>query len=76
MEYAKDISILIPLYNEVESLPELTAWIRRVLEKEGLSYELLMIDDGSTDGSWAKIKELSAENPDMTARYSFFTLFS
>ncbi len=65
MEYAKDISILIPLYNEVESLPELTAWIRRVLEKEGLSYELLMIDDGSTDGSWAKIKELSAENPDI-----------
>ncbi len=65
MEYAKDISILIPLYNEVESLPELTAWIRRVLEKEGLSYEMLMIDDGSTDGSWAKIKELSAENPDI-----------
>ena len=65
MEYAKDISILIPLYNEVESLPELTAWIRRVLEKEGLSYELLMIDDGSTDGSWAKIKDLSAENPDI-----------
>ena len=65
MEYAKDISILIPLYNEVESLPELTAWIRRVLEKEGLSYEMLMIDDGSTDGSWAKIKDLSAENPDI-----------
>ena len=65
MEYAKDISILIPLYNEIESLPELTAWIRRVLEKEGLSYEMLMIDDGSTDGSWAKIKELSAENPDI-----------
>ena len=63
MDYAKDISILVPLYNEVESLPELTDWIRRVLEREGLSYELLMIDDGSTDGSWDKIKELAAGDP-------------
>ena len=63
MEYSKDISIIVPLYNEVESLPELAAWIRRVLEQEGLSYELLMVDDGSTDGSWEKIRELSKTDP-------------
>lgn len=50
MEYSKDISIIVPLLNEKESLPELVAWIRRVVEKEGWTYEIIMIDDGSTDG--------------------------
>ena len=62
MEYSKDISIIVPLLNEKESLPELVAWIRRVVEKEGWTYEIIMIDDGSTDGSWDNIKELSASD--------------
>lgn len=55
-----DISIIIPLLNEKESLPELTSWIREVMLKNGLKYEIIMVDDGSTDGSWDKIKELAA----------------
>ena len=62
MEYSKDISIIVPLLNEKESLPELVAWIRRVVEKEGWTYEIIMIDDGSTDGSWDTIKELSVSD--------------
>ena len=62
MEYSKDISIIVPLLNEKESLPELVAWIRRVVEKEGWTYEIIMINDGSTDGSWDTIKELSASD--------------
>ena len=62
MEYSKDISIIVPLLNEKESLPELVAWIRRVVEKEGWTYEIIMIDDGSTDGSWDTIKELSTSD--------------
>lgn len=63
MDYAYDISFVIPLLDEKESLPELTAWIAHVMEAEKLSYELLYIDDGSTDGSWAEIKRLSENNP-------------
>ena len=48
-----DLSIVIPLFNEDESLPELAAWIERVVTREGYSYEIIMIDDGSTDESWA-----------------------
>ncbi|RZJ94478.1 MAG: glycosyltransferase, partial [Hymenobacter sp.] len=48
-----EISIVIPLLNEAESLPELTRWIQRVLTTRGLSYEVILIDDGSTDDSWA-----------------------
>ena len=62
MEYSKDISIIVPLLNEKESLPELVAWIRRVVEKESWTHEIIMIDDGSTDGSWDTIKELSASD--------------
>ena len=62
MEYSKDISIIVPLLNEKESLPELVAWIRRVVENEGWTHEIIMIDDGSTDGSWDTIKELSASD--------------
>ena len=58
-----DISVIIPLFNEAESLPELSAWIERVMAEHGFSYEILMIDDGSTDGSWDVIKGLSAANP-------------
>ncbi len=56
-----DLSVVIPLYNEEESLPELAAWIRRVAKAEGYSYEIIMIDDGSTDSSWAVVQQLSQE---------------
>ncbi|MDE7236313.1 MAG: glycosyltransferase family 2 protein, partial [Paramuribaculum sp.] len=58
-----DISVIVPLYNEAESLPELEAWIARVMEANGFSYELLFIDDGSTDGSWSVINRLAESNP-------------
>ena len=63
MEYAKDLSIVISLFNEEESLPELVSWIESVMNKVGYSYEILMIDDGSKDASWKIIKELSEKNP-------------
>ena len=58
-----DISLVIPLLNEAESLPELEAWIRRVMLQHGFSYEILLVDDGSTDNSWAIIEQLALENP-------------
>lgn len=58
-----DISLVIPLLNESESLPELEAWIARVMVQHGYSYELLLIDDGSTDNSWEIIEQLAAKNP-------------
>lgn len=58
-----DISLVVPLYNEAESLPELAAWIERVMDEHGFTYEVLMINDGSTDDSWHVIKELSEKNP-------------
>ncbi len=57
-----DISVVIPLYNEEESLPELLAWIKRVMDENTFSYEVLLIDDGSTDQSWSVITELGLEN--------------
>ena len=60
-----DLSIIIPFYNEVESLPELVRWIREVMAREGYSYEILMIDDGSTDGSWDIVTGLSTEFPEI-----------
>ena len=62
MEYAKDLSIVISLYNEEESLTELVRWIEDVMGREGYRYEIIMVDDGSVDGSWNLIKRLSAEN--------------
>lgn len=56
-----DISVTIPLYNEEESLPELTAWIAKVMQENNFSYEILFIDDGSTDSSWAVIETLKKE---------------
>lgn len=58
-----DISVVIPLYNEEESLPELEAWIRRVMEAQGFTYEIIMIDDGSKDQSWKVVEQLSQTNP-------------
>ena len=58
-----DLSVIIPLYNEEESLPELTAWIERVTAEQTLSYEIIMVDDGSTDRSWKVIEELHSKNP-------------
>ena len=55
-----DVSIIIPLFNEEESLPELTDRIGKVMAAEGLSYEVLMVDDGSTDSSWEVIRRLAA----------------
>lgn len=59
MEHKLDISVVVPLYNEEESLPELVAWIDRVAVANGLNYEIIMVDDGSTDRSWEVVKELS-----------------
>jgi glycosyltransferase involved in cell wall biosynthesis len=53
-----DISVVVPLFNEVESLPELHAWIKRVMDENSFSYEVVFIDDGSKDGSWGVIQEL------------------
>ena len=53
-----DISVVIPLYNEAESLPELYAWIERVMKEKGYSYEVIFVNDGSTDGSWDVISDL------------------
>lgn len=63
MEYTKDLSIVISLFNEEESLHELVKWIEDVMTKEGYVYEIIMVDDGSKDASWKVVKELSAKNP-------------
>lgn len=57
-----DISVVVPLFNEEESLPELVAWIKRVMDKNNFSYEVMMIDDGSRDDSWKVIEKLQSEN--------------
>lgn len=62
-----DISVVIPLYNEEESLPELAAWIERVMTENNFSYEILFIDDGSTDSSFEVIKRLASENENIRA---------
>ena len=58
-----DISVVIPSFNERESLPELCAWIGRVMESEGRSYEIIIVDDGSSDGTWNCVRDLSSANP-------------
>jgi len=58
-----DISVVIPLYNEVESLPELTSWISRVMNENQFTYEIVLVDDGSNDGSWDMINRLRLNNP-------------
>lgn len=58
-----DISVIVPSFNERESMPELTAWIARVMDAHNYSYEVIIVDDGSTDGSWDTIKGLSEADP-------------
>ena len=57
-----DISVVIPLYNEEESIPELYAWIRRVMQEHQFSYEVIFVNDGSTDHSWNVIEERAAND--------------
>jgi len=57
-----DISVVVPLFNEVDSLPELTAWIDKVMQTNHFTYEVILVDDGSTDGSWDLIEQLSGQN--------------
>lgn len=58
-----NISVIVPLFNEEESLPELLAWIARVMDANGFTYEVMMIDDGSKDRSWEVVQELAQSNP-------------
>jgi len=58
-----NISIVVPLYNEAESLPELVEWNRRVMDEHGFSYEIILVDDGSSDGSWNVIEQLRSQYP-------------
>lgn len=60
--HSYDISVVIPLFNEAQSLPELATWIERVMKENNFTYEVLMIDDGSKDNSWNVIGELSSKN--------------
>lgn len=57
-----DISVVVPLFNEEESIPELFAWIERVMKANGFSYEVIFVNDGSTDRSWEIIEELQKQS--------------
>lgn len=67
MEYAKDLSIVVPLLDEAESLPELVQWIEKVVGENGWSHEIILIDDGSRDNSWEVITSLSKRWPAVSA---------
>lgn len=62
-----DISLIIPLYNEADSLPELHSWIKRVMKENDFSYEVIFVDDGSTDASWRVIKNLMSADENVRA---------
>lgn len=64
MKYSLDLSIVIPLYNEEESLPELFQWIKQVMEQHNYRFEVIFVDDGSTDDSWNVIEQLSVKHPE------------
>ena len=66
-----DISVIVPLYNEDESIPELYAWIERVMKEKGFSYEVIFINDGSTDRSWEIISDLHSKHPDQVKGIKF-----
>ena len=66
-----DISVVIPLYNEDESLPELYAWIERVMKENGFSFEVIFVNDGSTDHSWDIIESLKSKSPDQVKGIKF-----
>jgi glycosyltransferase involved in cell wall biosynthesis len=57
-----DISVIVPLFNEEESLPELVSWIKRVMNENGFSFEVILVDDGSNDSSWSVIETLNADD--------------
>lgn len=59
---APNISVVVPLYNEAESLPELLKWIKQVMDDNNFTYEVILVDDGSNDGSWQVIEEIAKEN--------------
>lgn len=61
----KDLSVVVPLYNEEESLVELCTWIAQVMDDHGFRYEVLLVDDGSQDHSWKVIQEISEANPNV-----------
>lgn len=65
MEYKKDISVVVPLFNEAESLPELVERIVNVAVSQKWDYEIILVDDGSTDSSWGVVKSLSESNPNV-----------
>lgn len=67
MSYNNQISIVVPLFDEDESLPELHAWIKRVMDDNRFSYEIIFVDDGSKDKSWQVIEELKQNNPKIKA---------
>lgn len=60
-----EITVVVPLYNEDESLPELAAWIKKVMDNHNYTYEVIMVDDGSRDNSWAVLQKLAKENPNI-----------
>ena len=60
-----NISVVVPLFNEVESLPELHAWIKRVMDEHNFTYEIMFVDDGSKDGSWNAIETLSKDHAEV-----------
>ena len=66
-----DISVVIPLFNEEESLPELFSWISRVMKENHFTYEVIFVNDGSTDGSWNVISRLHDENPEVVRGIKF-----
>ena len=61
-----DISVVVPLFNEEESLPELYAWIERVMQANGFSFEVIFVNDGSTDRSWEVIEKLKTQSECVT----------
>ena len=58
-----DLTVVVPAYNEAESLPELSEWIDRVCISSSIDYELIVIDDGSSDNTWEVLRSLTARNP-------------
>ena len=66
-----DISVVVPLYNEEESLTELFSWIKRVMEENGFAYEVIFVSDGSTDDSWEVIERLKGESPETVRGIKF-----
>lgn len=69
-----DISVIIPLFNEEESLPELFAWIKRVMDSNDFTYEVIFVNDGSTDRSWNVIEELAEKNEQVRVSNSAETM--